>query len=72
MTQIQRFNQLNSDLITAFRKTSNPDWAEARLLGSLQVLVPLLANDQVLSTINDALTDTLKSEVSKLLSLQSA
>ena len=67
MSEFQRFNRINRDLITALRQTGNAEWAEARLLVVLQTLVSFHCPNDQLKVINDSLSETLKAELTKIL-----
>jgi len=67
MSQVERFFKLNRDLIQAFGQTDRPEYAEARLLGNLQAILPVFLDDKNITQVNDLLDESLKRELIKIL-----
>jgi hypothetical protein len=72
MSQVERFFKLNRELIQAFSQTDRPEYAEARLLGNLQAILPVFLDDKNIAQVNDLLDASLKRELIKILSQEVA
>ena len=67
MQEMQRFQELSRQLEEVFGKTANPLYAEARMLGTLQVLIPYCMDTESLSKLNGHLTNAIHEEMMKIL-----
>jgi hypothetical protein len=67
MQEMQRFQELSKQLEEVFGKTANPLYAEARLLGTLQVLIPHVMDTESLGKLNGYLTNAIHEEMMKIL-----
>jgi len=68
MSQIQRFFDLNNDLIQAFSQTDRPEYAQSRLLGTFKAILPMYLDEAAITQLNDLLDASLKRELVKILS----
>jgi len=67
MQEMQRFQELSKQLEEVFSKTANPLYAEARMLGTLQVLIPYCMDTESLGKLNGYLTNAIHEEMMKIL-----
>jgi hypothetical protein len=67
MQEMQRFQELSRQLEEVFGKTANPLYAEARMLGTLQVLIPYCMDTESLGKLNGYLTNAIHEEMMKIL-----
>ena len=67
MQEMQRFQELSRQLEEVFGKTANPLYAEARMLGTLQVLIPYCMDTESLGKLNGHLTKAIHEEMMKIL-----
>jgi len=67
MQEMQRFQELSKQMEEVFSKTANPLYAEARMLGTLQVLIPHCMDTESLGKLNGHLTNIIHEEMMKIL-----